>query len=159
MKVKKITSAWVIYLGGSDADRSVISVLSSRRKAEEIQRRIEHLYALLYYDLFENLNYFGQYNPTKPPYPSCSSSFVNNSENYAIWHSVFTCGHNPWITAELGSEIEIIKDVEQEQILKWKQPDRVRIDIRTNARTIENIGGYVEAPFRNLLIKMAGEAV
>lgn len=147
--MKRIKSAWVIYQTGTSADKTIISILSSRYNGEEVSKKIEYLYALLHYDLAEHLDYFGRYNCKNPPYTARSSSEINNSENFAIHHPVICCGHNPFIIAELGRNIELS---ENGQMLEWNSPDRIRIDLKTGDKVITQSGARMKTQFKNMVL-------
>jgi hypothetical protein len=140
----KLKRAWVITLEGPQQPVEVIGVLSARKSGRKIKAYIEWLYALLSYMPSEHLGIAHYTKPLVLYEASFSTTNTGVPVNYEMM-----CGHDPFLVACLASDLNLMGEEEDKQVLRWTGPDRLVYDLQTPHVVVERIPGKErEAPIR-----------
>jgi hypothetical protein len=136
----RMKRAWVITQEGTRQSVEVVGVLSARKSGKTVKEYVEWLYALLNYGPIEHLDLAKYRDPTNP----YEAEFTRTNTGVPV-ESLMFCGHNPFLVARLGKNLELI-DADGSSVLIWTNPDRLVCDERTLHVKEKVPGAICQAP-------------
>jgi hypothetical protein len=119
--VRPMRRAWILtweWSGDHAAvDDPIVTVVSWRWSAERVRDFVEQLYAISKYNWAERFNIAR--SARRNPYRAEFGKHGN-----ATYSERISCGHNPWLSARMVADVQVVRETDGSETLAWSEIPR-----------------------------------